>query len=108
MKPPLSEAKQAEEEDLEEDFDTASLVVSREDPGPPSEHLEKGKERKKGLLAPAPSEEIRTAPPDGFTLSNKKIFEYRTQFSRPADLNWSGSLSVTTTTLGPMAGMSAR
>ncbi len=35
LKPPLSEAKQAEEEDLEEDFDASDPVVYREDPGPP-------------------------------------------------------------------------
>ena len=52
LKPPLSEAKHAEEEDLEEDFDTPALVVSREDPGPPVEAPGKRKGKEKGSARP--------------------------------------------------------
>ena len=110
LRPPLN---QPEEDGSEEENDEDSSPIdplyshAQEDLGPPIGAAPKRKGKKRASSPRLPVERSVLPPPDGFTLSNEKFFEYRTQFSRPVDLNWSGSLSVTTTTLGPMAGMSA-
>ncbi len=110
LRPPLNPSEEDNSED-ENDEDSSPLdpIYShdREDLGPPVGAAPKTKGKKRASSPRMPVKRTVLPPPDGFTLSDKKFFEYRIQFSRPVDLNWSGSLSVTTTTLGPMAGMSA-
>ena len=85
LPPPLNKL---EEEAPDEDSDPLDFH-DKEDVGPPAGAPPRRREKKRACSPRMPVMRTVGPPPDGFTLSDKKFFAYRTQLSRPADWNWS-------------------